>query len=99
MVSNVLSFIEKNTKNYYWYYKWIEEVKSVNLTKSEVEWEDEYTDLKPDVNMKSIRLLNPSAQFLNKNFRYVSGVTYDCSNAIWNRVVSVPYMFPNGEIR
>ncbi len=98
MVRNVLSVIE-NSKNFNWYYKWVDDNRPINLTKFELDMTDEYYDLKPEIKEKKIEILTPSAQYLNKNFRYVSGVTYDCSNAVWNRVVSVPFIFTNGTIR
>lgn len=72
------------------------EVKSINMTRLKAEIN---TDDYVDVAKNNIEILSPSALYLNKNFRFVSGVTYDCSNTVWNRVVSVPFMFPNGDIR
>lgn len=40
----------------------------------------------------------PTAIDLN-NTRYISDITYDCLKAVWNRIVSVPFVYPNGEIR
>jgi hypothetical protein len=68
-----------------------------------MEWSEEMVDLRQELSDQQIKQLNqivyPTATFLSKNYRYVSGVTYDCVNAVWNRIVSVPFMYPNGEIR
>ncbi len=78
-------------------------MKHVNYTKSEREWSEEMSDLRNELNDPQVKGLNaaivPTGIYLNKNYRYVSGVTFDCVNAVWNRIVSVPFTYPNGEIR
>ncbi len=102
-VRSILPIFDRDAKNFQWYFKWISDVKTVNLSKSELDWTDEIADLQDLLKERQIKELNsylyPNANFLNKNYRYVSGITYDCVNAVWNRIVSVPFMYPNGEIR
>jgi hypothetical protein len=87
----------ENTKNFQWYHKWVND-KRINLTKSN--WKLKMEDLMKTVSdqnqLKSY--IYPSAQDLD-SIRFISDITYDCLKGIWNRIVSVPFVYPNGDIR
>jgi hypothetical protein len=69
---------------------------------SRANWMDKMDDFKEGFDLFQIKqiqqLIYPTALDLNAS-RYVSNITYDCLKAIWNRIVSVPFLYPNGEIR
>ena len=79
-----LKQVLENTKNFRWYYVW--DSKTININLDRV-----YSN-------KTNQFFYPISSEFNKN-RYVSAVTYDCFKTVWNRIVSVPFIYPNGEIR
>lgn len=94
------NFIIENTKNFQWYFKWVNEKKLYNFTK--VNWIYKDDDLKNGLDVNQIKILNQMLYATTEDFnsiRYVTHITYDCSHGIWNRIVSVPFLNPNGDIR
>lgn len=92
--------ILEESKNFHWYHKWIGEKKLNNYTLAN--WIYKIDDLKKSLDQ------GQSAQLGQMNYpttldlhaqRFVTNITYDCLNGIWNRVVSVPFIQPGGEIR
>lgn len=92
--------ILEDSKNFQWYNKWMSEKKLTNYTVTN--WIYKYDDLKKGLDTSHINQLNqlvyPTMLDLNAQ-RFVTNITYDCLNGIWNRVVSVPFIHPNGDIR
>lgn len=92
--------ILEDSKNFQWYNKWIGEKKLPNTITSN--WIYKVDDLKKTFDTSQLTNFNqltyPGTLELNAQ-RFVTNITYDCLNGIWNRVVSVPFIFPSGEIR
>ena len=97
-VKNFNQIIE-NTRNFQWYFKWLNDKKITNLTRAN--WAVELGDLN-GLDADKIKTLNQQlfATTADLNaIRYVSDIQYDCSKGIWNRIVSVPFLYSNGDIR
>lgn len=95
-----LQQILEDSKNFQWFHKWMSEKKLANYTV--MRWNYKMEDLKKGLETSQINMLNqlvyPTTLDLNAQ-RFVTNITYDCLNGIWNRVVSVPFIQPSGEIR
>lgn len=94
------NLIMENTRNFQWYFKWLNDKKISNL--SLTKWEYKIDDLKAGLDSDKIRMINQQllANTADLNtIRYESDIQYDCSKGIWNKIVSVPFLNPNGDIR
>ena len=69
---------------------------------SAVKWKEKFDLPTNEFDGNQVKQINqmtyPTAEVLNSQ-RYVSHITYDCLRAIWNRIVSVPFYYPSGEMR
>jgi hypothetical protein len=74
----------EKSKNFQWYHVW--DTRPVSIFSSKV------------MSSKSGKIFYPISSEFYAN-RYVSDVTYDCLKSVWNRIVSVPFFYPSGEIR
>jgi hypothetical protein len=94
------NLIIENTKNFQWYFKWLNSKKIVNVTRTY--WSYKIEDLKSGLDSEKVKMINQhnfaTTADLNA-IRYESDIQYDCSKGIWNKIVSVPFLNPNGDIR
>lgn len=95
-----LGQILEDSKNFQWYNKWVSEKRLTNYTLTH--WIYKSDDLKKGLETSQWTQFNqfvyPTMNDLNAQ-RFVTNITYDCLHGIWNRVVSVPFIHPGGEIR
>ena len=94
------NLIMENTKNFQWYFKWVNEKKVSNINRTH--WVYQMDDLKNGLDSNQIRMLGQQLYSTTSDLnsiRYVSDIQYDCSKGIWNKIVSVPFLHPNGDIR
>ncbi len=81
-----------------WYVKWLKQ-KQLSIA-SKTDWlfqTDEKTDHAAQIKQLN-QLSYPSAIELN-SISYMSSVAYDFSKGIWNRIVSVPFVDSNSDIK
>ena len=55
-----------------------------------------------DSNKQPLKSNNDSEYISSTQFdsiKYVSGITFDCETSMWKKVVSVPFVYPDGTIR
>ena len=94
------NLIIENTKNFQWYFKWLNSKKITNVTRAN--WNYKLDDLKSGLDAEKTKLINQqifsTTADLN-SIRYESDIQYDCSKGIWNKIVSVPFLNTNGDIR
>lgn len=93
--------IIEDSKNFQWYNKWIAEKKLSNYTTTN--WIYRNDDLKKSFDPTQVKLFNsmaypPTTLDLNSQ-RFATNITYDCLIGIWNKVISVPFIYPGGDIR
>ena len=90
----------ENTKNFQWYFKWVNEKRVTNITRSN--WVYQLEDLKSGLDSNQVKMINQQLYSTTSDLnliRYVSDIQYDCSKGVWNKIVSVPFLHPNGDIR
>lgn len=81
---------DNSALNFKWYRRWFAENKPI-------EFKAKQQDYKLKL-QNQIDIMHPTASDLN-SIKFVSDISYDCLNAVWKRVVSVPFLYPNNEIR
>jgi hypothetical protein len=81
-----------------WYVKW-SNAKQLNTASSKTKWSFQVDEKGDQAQMRQFnQLAYPTAVELDST-RYMSSVGYDFSRGIWNRIVSVPFLASNVDIR